>query len=43
MKFEEIGPWFSAEKSFKGVDTQRMDDGQQVITIAHPEPSIQVS
>ena len=47
MKFEEIWPRVSEEKLFKGVDgqTDRQTDGQTdgVITIAHPEPSAQVS
>ena len=41
MKFEEIGPVVSKEKLFKGVLT--MDDKWGVITIAHLEPSAQVS
>ena len=36
---KKIYPGLSEEKSFKGVG----DDGRQVITIAHPEPSAQVS
>ena len=40
---KKIGPGAS-EKMFKGVDDGRTeDDGRQVITIAHPEPSAQVS
>ena len=40
MKFEENWPRYSEEKSFKGVDGRTTtDDGRQVITIAHPEPS----
>ena len=40
---KKIVPGVSEEKSFKGVDGwrtdgRRMDDGRQVITIAHPEP-----
>ena len=41
MKFEEIWP-----RGFRGEVVQRCertDDGQGVITIAHPEPSAQVS
>ena len=51
MKCEENRPRGSEEKSLKCVDGQRSttdgrtttDDGLQVITIAHPEPSAQVS
>ena len=42
---KKIGPGDSEEKSFKGVyrrmtDRWTMDGGWQVITIAHPEPSV---
>ena len=40
MKFEENWPKGSEQKSFKGGWTN--DEGQQVITIAHPEPKAQV-
>ena len=30
-------PRVTEEKAFKGVDGRMMDDGRQVITIAHPE------
>ena len=38
-----ISPGFSEEKSFKGLDGRTDDDGRQVITLAHLEPSAQVS
>ena len=41
-KLEEICPGRSEENLFKDVD-RRTDDGRRVITIAHPEPSAQVS
>ena len=40
---KKIGPGLSEEKSFKGLDGRRSTDGRQVITIAHPKPSAQVS
>ena len=46
---KKIGPGVSEEKSFKNMDglmdgrRPTDDDGRQVITIAHPEPSAQVS
>ena len=47
MKFEENWPMGFEEKSFKGVDGQtdvrRTDDRRGMITIAHPEPSAQIS
>ena len=45
MKFEEIWPRGFREKVVQrcGWTDRRMDDGQGVITIAHPEPSAQVS
>ena len=39
---KKIGTGVS-EKTFKGVDDERTEDGQQVTTIVHPEPSAQVS
>ena len=42
MKFEEHWPRGFRKELFKGVDG-RMDDGWQVITTGHPEPSAQVS
>ena len=43
VKFEKKNdPGVSEEKSFKDVDA-RTDDGRRVITIAHPEPSAQMS
>ena len=38
MKFEKNGLRISEEKLFKGMDGQT-DNGRQVITIAHPDPS----
>ena len=38
MKFEEIWP-----RGFRGEVVQMCDDGQGVLTIAHPEPLAQVS
>ena len=43
LSLKKIGPGVSEEKSFKDVDGRRTDDGRQVITIVHPEPSAQVS
>ena len=43
MKFEEIWPGVSDEKSFKGVNEQTDGRGPGLITIAHPEPLAQVS
>ena len=40
---KKTGPGVSDEKSFNGVYGQTDDDGRQVITTAHPEPSAQVS
>ena len=43
---KKFGPGVSEEKSFKGVNRQTdrlTDDGQGVITIAHPEPLAHVS
>ena len=40
---KKIGPGVSEEKSFKGVYGRWTDDGRQVITRAHPEPSAQAS
>ena len=42
MNFE-IGPGVSEEKSFEGVDGRQTDDGRQMITITHPQPSAEVS
>ena len=44
MKFKKIGTGVS-EKFFKGVEGRMTtdDNGRQVITIAHPEPSAQMS
>ena len=38
MKFEENWP-----RGEEGVDDRRMDGRWQVITIAHPKPSVQMS
>ena len=46
VKFEEMWPGVSEDKSFKGVNRQtdgQTDDGRRVITTAHPEPLAQVS
>ena len=43
MKFEENWPRVSEEKLLEGMDERWTDDKWQVVTIAHPEPSAQVS
>ena len=44
LSLKKTGPGVSEEMPFKGMDGLRStDDGRQVITIAHPEPSTQVS
>ena len=40
---KKTGPEVSEEKSFEGVDGGTDDDGRQVTTTAHLEPSVQVS
>ena len=45
MKFEEIWPWGFRGEVFQMCERmdRQTDDGRGVITIAHPEPSAQVS
>ena len=40
-RLKKIGPGVLEEKSFKSVDGRTDDDERQVITISHPEPSVQ--